>query len=100
MLGCKQRRGIKELLLLLTVAAVLVPSLCFSSSIINAKDDGYRGIWYMNQSTVDEYVYKYSGGLGTYCAKHKPFSVYCDKVKKTFFCYGGTTKTSNTHLWS
>jgi len=33
-----------------------------------------------------------------YCAKHKPFSVYCDKVKKTFFCYGGTTKTSNTHL--
>ncbi len=98
MLGYKQKRGIKELLLLLTVAAVLVPSVCFSSSIINAKDDGYRGIWYMNQSTGDEYVYKYSGGLGTYCAKHKPFSVYCDKVKKTFFCYGGTTKTSNTHL--
>jgi len=60
MLGCKQRRGIKELLLLLAVAAVLVPSACFSSSIINAKDDGYRGIWYMNQSTGDEYVYKYS----------------------------------------
>ena len=33
---------------------------------INAKDTGYRGIWYMNQPSGDEYVYKYSGGLGTY----------------------------------
>ena len=65
---------------------------------INAKDDGYRGIWYMNQPSGDEYVYKYSGGLGTYCAKHKPFAVYCDKVRKTFFCYGGTTKDSSTKL--
>jgi len=71
----------------------------FSSSItINAKDDGYRGIWYMNQPSGDEYVYKYSGGLGTYCAKHKPFAVYCDKVKKTFFCYGGATRDSNRRL--
>ncbi|MHC4641705.1 MAG: BNR-4 repeat-containing protein, partial [Planctomycetota bacterium] len=71
----------------------------FSSAItINAKDDGYRGIWYMNQPSGDEYVYKYSGGLGTYCAKHKPFAVYCDKVNKTFFCYGGTTKDSNRKL--
>lgn len=63
---------------------------------INATDDGYRGIWYMNQPSHDEYVYKYSGGLGTYCAKHKPFAVYCDKVNKTFFCYGGTTADSNS----
>ncbi len=71
----------------------------FSTSItINAKDDGYRGIWYMNQPSGDEYVYKYSGGLGTYCAKHKPFGVYCDKVKKTFFCYGGTSKDNNRKL--
>ena len=62
-----------------------------SSVTINAKADGYRGIWYMNQPSGDEYVYKYSGGLGTYCAKHKPFAVYCDKVHTTFFCYGGTT---------
>jgi hypothetical protein len=61
---------------------------------INAKDTGYRGIWYMNQPSGDEYVYKYSGGLGTYCAKHKPFAVYCDTVKKTFFCYGGYGGTS------
>ncbi|MHC4556784.1 MAG: BNR-4 repeat-containing protein [Planctomycetota bacterium] len=65
---------------------------------INAKDTGYRGIWYMNQPSGDEYVYKYSGGLGTYCAKHKPFAVYCDKVNKTFFCYGGTTTDSNRKL--
>jgi len=65
---------------------------------INAKDTGYRGIWYMNQPSGDEYVYKYSGGLGTYCAKHKPFAVYCEKVNKTFFCYGGTTKDSNRKL--
>jgi len=65
---------------------------------INAKADGYRGIWYMNQPSGDEYVYKYSGGLGTYCAKHKPFAVYCKKVDKTFFCYGGTTTDSNRKL--
>ncbi len=65
---------------------------------INTKADGYRGIWYMNQPSGDEYVYKYSGGLGTYCAKHKPFAVYCEKVDKTFFCYGGTTTDSNRKL--
>jgi hypothetical protein len=65
---------------------------------INAKDTGYRGIWYMNQPSGDEYVYKYSGGLGTYCAKHKPFAVYRERVDKTFFCYGGTTTDSNRKL--
>ena len=24
------------------------------------RDDGYRGIWYFNQPTKDQYVYKYS----------------------------------------
>ena len=57
---------------------------------INEKDTGYRGIWYFNQPSGDEYVYKYSGGLGTYCAKHRPFAVYRPEVDKTFFCYGGT----------
>ena len=65
---------------------------------MNQKDTGYRGIWYMNQPSGDEYVYKYSGGLGTYCAKHQPFAVYCEKAGKTFFCYGGTTKDSNRQL--
>ena len=65
---------------------------------LNARDEGYRGIWYMNQPSNDEYVYKYSGGLGTYCAKHKPFAVYSPEVDKTFFCYGGTTKDENNAL--
>jgi len=62
------------------------------------KDDGYRGIWYSNQPQNDQYVYKYSGGLGTYCAKHRPFAVYAAKVQKTFFCYGGRPKDKNELL--
>ena len=27
--------------------------------------DGFRGIWYANQPSGDEYRFKYSGGLGT-----------------------------------
>ncbi|MBN2270662.1 MAG: BNR-4 repeat-containing protein [Sedimentisphaerales bacterium] len=69
-----------------------------SGITINGKDSGYRGIWYMNQPSGDEYVYKYSGGLATYCAKHQPFAVYCPQADKTFFCYGGTTTDSNDRL--
>ncbi|UCH36694.1 MAG: BNR-4 repeat-containing protein [Armatimonadota bacterium] len=52
--------------------------------------DGYRGIWYSNQPSDDEYRYKYSGGLGTYCAKHLPLAYYSPEARKTFFVYGGT----------
>lgn len=62
----------------------------------NRKLDGYRGIWYCNQGQKDEYVYKYSGGLGTYCAKHRPFAVYRKEVDKTFFVYGGTDEAEGT----
>ena len=65
---------------------------------LNQKADGYRGIWYMNQPSNDQYVYKYSGGLGTYCAKHRPFAIYCRQVNKTFFCYGGATKDNDRQL--
>lgn len=65
---------------------------------LNQKAGGYRGIWYMNQPSDDEYVYKYSGGLGTYCAKHKPFAIYCKEVNKTFFCYGGATPENSRQL--
>jgi hypothetical protein len=57
--------------------------------------DGYRGIWYMNQPTGDEYGYKYSGGLGTYPQQHAPIAVYSAAANKTFFCYGGTTGKTN-----
>ncbi len=65
---------------------------------LNRKEDGYRGIWYFNQKSNDEYVYKYSGGLGTYCAKHNPFAIYDHVSDRTYFCYGGSTKGSNREL--
>jgi hypothetical protein len=66
--------------------------------LINRPDSGYRGIWYMNQPTGDEYVYKYSGGLGTYCANHIPQAWYSPEVNKTFFTYGGTTDAPRSLL--
>jgi putative BNR repeat neuraminidase len=65
--------------------------------LINEKGDGFRGIWYYNQKMPDsEYVYKYSGGLGTYCAKHIPLAWYAPEADKTFFCYGGTDDANST----
>jgi len=86
LLGRLYRLFRKECLTLLLCTATL--------SVASAEDplekaEGYRGIWYSNQPSNDEYVYKYSGGLGTYCAKHSPFAVYAPEVDKTFFCYGG-----------
>ena len=62
------------------------------------EDDGYRGLWYFNQPSNDEYVYKYSGGLGTYCAKHIPHCVYAPAANKTFFVYGGMSKEKRNLL--
>ena len=65
---------------------------------------GFRGVWYANQPSGDEYVYKYSGGLGTYCAKHQPVAIHVpSQVDRTFFCYGGTTEgraTRSSTTWS
>jgi len=57
-------------------------------------DDGYRGIWYYNQKTEDEYRYKYSGGMATYPQQHHPIAIYAPEVDKTFFVYGGTIARS------
>ncbi len=62
------------------------------------KDTGYRGIWFTLGQYSDApdakrfwaYGDKYSGGLGTYTAKHVPIAVYAPEAKKTFFCYGGS----------
>lgn len=64
--------------------------------LMNKEDDGYRSIWYSIGQTNNEYVYKYSGGMGTYPANHYPFSVYAPAVDKTFFCYGGTDEGNTT----
>ncbi len=57
-------------------------------------DDGYRGIWYYNQPSKDEYKYKYSGGFATYPQQHAPIAIYAKAADKTFFVYGGTTARS------
>ena len=64
--------------------------ICLTANCLAQKAPGYRGIWYSNQPSGDEYAFKYSGGLGTYCADHIPLAVYAPKVNKTFFVYGGT----------
>ncbi len=58
--------------------------------------DGYRGIWYANQPSKDEYRFKYSGGLATYPQQHAPIAIYRREVNRTFFVYGGTTARSAT----
>jgi hypothetical protein len=63
----------------------------------NATADGYRGIWFeLGQRT--KYGDKYSGGLGTYTAKHVPLAVYAPAVDKTFFVYGGTPAADQRRL--
>jgi len=52
--------------------------------------DGYEGIWYYNQKSNDEYVYKYSGGFATYPQQESPIAIYSKEANKTFFVYGGT----------
>lgn len=75
------------------------PDLVENEGVLyNTKYDGYQGIWYMNQPLDNEYKFKYSGGLGTYCAKHKPFAIFRPEVQKTFFCYGGTDDDNSTLL--
>jgi hypothetical protein len=63
----------------------------------NTKINGYRGIWFeLNQKFA--YGDKYSGGLGTYTAKHIPIAIYCKEVDKTFFVYGGTPGKQQRYL--
>ena len=58
--------------------------------LVTEVGDGYRGIWYMNQPTKDEYVYKYSGGFATYPQQHVPIAIYVASQRKTFFVFGGS----------
>lgn len=61
------------------------------------KMDGYKGIWFeLGQKT--EYGDKYSGGLGTYTAKHSPLAIYSKEKHRTYFVYGGTINAETRHL--
>ena len=74
------------------LASLIALSGCLANKealTLNSPGDGFRGLWYYNQRLESEYKFKYSGGLGTYTAKHKPLAVYSPEVKKTFFCFGG-----------
>jgi len=84
---------------LLFVLCILLPALAESPPVpFGEPVAGYRGIWYANQKTDNEYVYKYSGGLGTYCANHIPMAIYAPAVNKTFFVYGGASESGDS-LW-
>jgi hypothetical protein len=72
---------------LLSSLLLLTVSLCAQDL---PRADGYRGIWYYNQPTHDQYAYKYSGGFATYPQQQSPIAIYAPAVRKTFFCYGGT----------
>ena len=80
------------------LSTVIAPHL--SAAEANPKDDGYRGIWFTlgTKRTINKYGDKYSGGLGTYTANHVPMAIYAEKVKKTFFVYGGEKKGTQTLL--
>lgn len=79
-------------------AAAALAWAALPASAPHAKDDGYRGIWYYNQPSHDEYVYKYSGGFATYPQQQAPIAIYSKAANKTFFCYGGTLKGKNELL--
>ncbi|GAB3945654.1 BNR-4 repeat-containing protein [Spirosoma harenae] len=78
---------------------LFISSLSYAQlQTLNQKAAGYRGIWYYNTKVRNEYIYKYSGGLGTYPANHYPFSIYAPAVNRTFFCYGGVTDSTSQEL--
>ena len=71
------------------IAWTRLPSLLLGTEVtIKDKADEYRGIWYQNRPLKNEYKFRYSGGLGTYCAKQKPFAVYSPQAQKAFFATG------------
>ncbi len=46
--------------------------------------NGYSGIWFtLGQYLGDEFGDKYSGGLGTYTAKHRPIAIHSAESNKT-----------------
>ncbi|HXG61578.1 MAG TPA: BNR-4 repeat-containing protein [Planctomycetota bacterium] len=73
-------------------------SAAFSLQDPCLRDDGYRGLWYANQPSGDEYGYKYSGGFATYPQQHVPIACYSPEARKTFFCYGGRPRDTNRLL--
>lgn len=78
-----------------------VVSVMWVSELAGAQEprrvEGYRGIWF-DLGQRSEFGSKYSGGLGTYTAKHHPLAIHAPEVGRTFFVYGGTTRKDERHL--
>jgi hypothetical protein len=94
----KYKKGIPSILLFL----LTFNFICFAQKLPeppthNTKVDGYKGIWF-TLGQFSEYGDKYSGGLGTYTAKHIPLAIHAPAVNKTFFVYGGTTGPNDRYL--
>jgi len=89
--------------MLLRFSWLILPfTFCCNSPVSTSDQDpqtqnGYRGIWFELGQKLP-YGDKYSGGLGTYTAKHMPTGIYAPEVEKTFFVYGGTTADTARHL--
>lgn len=85
---------------LLVICAVILPLFSAAaaepSPLNNTRTDGYQGIWF-TLGQLGEFGDKYSGGLGTYTAKHKPLAIYSAEADKTFFVYGGALQAER-HL--
>ena len=90
------RIGICTLGILAAMASVLAEEPTEKQKPVR-RIDGYRGIWF-DLGQKSEFGSKYSGGLGTYTAKHHPLAVYAPAAQKTFFVYGGTTRADARHL--
>jgi arylsulfatase A-like enzyme/lysophospholipase L1-like esterase len=60
------------------------------------KARGYEGIWF-TLGQFSEHGDKYSGGLGTYTAKHVPLAIHSPEANRTFFVHGGS-RNGERHL--
>lgn len=86
---------------LLALASGISGGANADDAFVLAEDDGYRGIWYSNGATKDQYAFKYSGGMATYPQQHAPIACYAAAANKTFFVYGGTPRGKhNCCIWS
>ncbi len=83
----------------LLIITLLLPNfLSGQDNKNNQKINGYRGIWFTLGQFSSDYGDKYSGGLGTYTAKHRPLAIYSEEAKRTYFVYGGTISKEQKHL--
>lgn len=83
---------------LAVIAFLLSISLFGQGNLNNKKINGYKGIWFTLGQFTSDYGDKYSGGLGTYTAKHRPLAIYSKEVQRTYFVYGGTTSMDQKYL--